>query len=220
MIEKINTIQRIQEDGIVAVVRHIPQDKIPDMAEALITSGITALEVTVDSENAFTIIESLAKRYKGRAMIGAGTVLDGMSAQTAISKGAEFVISPHFNPEVVKTTLRYGKVAIPGVMTPTEMMSAIECGADIVKVFPATTLGVQFIKDIKGPFPQIPIIPTGGITVKNIGSFIQAGVEAVGIGGSLLPKQAMVENDFDLIQSIANQFVKEVRKAKKTIPVL
>jgi len=150
-------------------------------------------------------------------VIGAGTVLDSTSAQLAISKGADFLLSPNFNPEVVKTALRYGKVVVPGVMTPTEMMNAIECGADMVKIFPASVLGIQFIKDVKGPFPQIPIIPTGGISLDNVGSFIEAGVEAVGAGGSLINKEAINRSDVGLIKETAIQFVDKVKQARLKI---
>lgn len=214
MIEKIDTIKKIQEDGIVAVIRGVPEDKISTLAETLVSSGVRALEITVDSKNAYSVIEYLSKEFKDRALIGAGTVLDSTSAQLAISKGADFILSPNFNPEVVKTSLRYGKVVIPGVMTPTEMMKAMECGADMVKIFPASVLGVKFIKDVKGPFPQIPIIPTGGINVDNVASFIEAGVEAVGAGGSLINKEAIKNSDFDTIKKTATQFVERIRAAR------
>jgi len=214
MIEKIQTIQKIQEDGIIAVIRNLPKEKAIDLADALISSGIRTLEVTVENKDAYEIIELLSKKYSKEIVIGAGTVLDSSSAQLAISKGADFILSPNFNPEVVKTVLRYGKVVVPGVMTPTEMMNAMECGADMVKIFPASVLGIQFIKDVKGPFPQIPIIPTGGIDLTNIGSFIEAGVEAVGVGGSLLNKQAIKDSNFDLIKETASKFVEQVKLAR------
>lgn len=147
-------------------------------------------------------------------MIGAGTVLDSTSAQLAISKGADFILSSNFKPDVVKASLRYGKVVIPGVMTPTEMMNAMESGADMVKIFPASVLGVKFIKDVKGPFPQVPIIPTGGINVDNVASYIEAGVEAVGAGGSLVNKSAIMNSDFDSIKKTATQFVERIRDAR------
>ncbi|WP_209121634.1 bifunctional 4-hydroxy-2-oxoglutarate aldolase/2-dehydro-3-deoxy-phosphogluconate aldolase [Alkalihalobacillus sp. BA299] len=214
MIEKIETIRKIQDNGIIAVIRNIPEDKISDLAEALISSGINTLEITVEGENGFSMIEFLSKKYKDQVLIGAGTVIDSASAQLAISKGANYILSPNFNPEVVKTTLRYGKVVVPGVMTPTEMMNAMECGADMVKIFPASVLGVKFIKDVKGPFPQIPIIPTGGIDVNNVGDFIKAGVEAVGVGGTLINKEAIQRSDFDSIKETASQFISEIKKAR------
>ena len=217
MIEKIETIKKIQEDGIIAVIRSIPEGKVADLAEALISSGIRALEITVENKDAYSIIEYLSKNYKDEIVIGAGTVLDSASAQLAISKGADFILSPNFNPDVVKTALRYGKVVVPGVMTPTEMLAAMECGADMVKIFPASVLGIQFIKDVKGPFPHIPIIPTGGINLDNVGAFIEAGVEAVGAGGSLVNKAALEKSDFAQIKATAKQFVDKINQAREKV---
>ncbi|PAV28327.1 2-dehydro-3-deoxyphosphogluconate aldolase [Virgibacillus profundi] len=214
MIEKIETMMKIRENGIIAVIRSIPEEKVSDLADVLISSGIKALEITVENKNALSIIEYLSNKYDDQIIIGAGTVLDSTSAKLAISKGADFILSPNLNTEVVKTTLRYGKVSIPGVMTPTEMLHAIENGADMVKVFPASVLGTNFIKDVKGPFPHIPIIPTGGINLDNVKSFIEAGSEAVGIGGSLINKDAINRADFDSIKEIASQYVQEVKKAR------
>lgn len=214
MIEKIETIRRIQEAGIIAVCRNIQEDKISELADALISSGIRALEITLDNKDAYSTIEFLSNKYKDEIIVGAGTVIDGYSAGLAINKGARFILSPSFNPEVVKTTLRYGKVAIPGVMTPTEMIQAMESGADMVKIFPSSVLGVKFIKDVKGPFPQIPVIPTGGIDVNNVGAYIEAGVEAVGAGGSLIDKEAIYHSDFQAIRETATKFVEEIKKAR------
>lgn len=217
MIEKIETIKQIQDGGIIAVIRNIPEAKVVALAECLISAGVRALEITVDSENAFSVIEKLSKEFKDDALVGAGTVLDSHSAHLAISKGAKFILSPTFNPDVIKTSRRYGKVVIPGVMSPTEMINAIECGADMVKIFPASVLGVQFIKDVKGPLPHIPIIPTGGIDVRNVGSFIEVGVEAVGVGGSLLNKEAINQSNFKEISELASQFVKEIEIARQKV---
>jgi 2-dehydro-3-deoxyphosphogluconate aldolase / (4S)-4-hydroxy-2-oxoglutarate aldolase len=215
MIEKIETIKKIQETGVIAVIRQLPEEKASYLAEALISGGVRALEITVENKQAYSIIEYLSNKYKDEIVVGAGTVLDSSSAQLAINKGADFILSPNFNPEVVKTTLRYGKVAVPGVMTPTEMMAAMESGADMVKVFPASVLGIQFIKDVKGPFPQIPIIPTGGINLNNVGAFMEAGVEAVGAGGSLINKEAIDRSDFEWIRKTAAEFVDKVKEARR-----
>jgi 2-dehydro-3-deoxyphosphogluconate aldolase / (4S)-4-hydroxy-2-oxoglutarate aldolase len=214
MISKIETLRKIQEEGIIAVIRNVPEERLEELAQTLISSGITLLEITVDGENAYSVIETLSKKFKGQAVIGAGTVLDGPAAQLAISKGAEFVLSPSYNPEVVKTALRYGKVVIPGVMTPSEMVQAIECGADMVKVFPSSVLGVKFIKDVKGPLSHIPMVSTGGINENNAADFIKAGVEAVGVGGSLLNREAIENGDFEWIREKASQYVTSVRDAK------
>lgn len=207
-------LQKLVESGIIAVIRHIPEDKVDKVAESLVVGGITALEVTVDSPGAFETIHRISKQLKGRALVGAGTVIDSESARLAIHHGAEFIFSPSLHEGVIRTALRYGKVAVPGVMTPTEMITAIEWGADLVKLFPAATLGVKYIKDIKAPFPHIPVIPTGGIHLNNIASFFEADVAAVGIGGNLLDRKAIDNSDFNKITHIAEQYVTSVQVAR------
>ena len=217
MIDKVETMQKIQDQGIIAVIRNVPPKKVPDLAQALINGGINILEITVDHKDAYAMIEYLAEQYRGRVLVGAGTVVDAASAQHAISRGVQFILSPHLNREIVKASLRYGKTVIPGVMTPTEMLYAMECGADLVKLFPADVVGTTFIKHMKGPFPHIPLVVTGGVDVNNAGIFIEAGAEAVGAGGSLINQQAIMHSDFISIQDTALQFVNAVRKAKAKI---
>jgi 2-dehydro-3-deoxyphosphogluconate aldolase / (4S)-4-hydroxy-2-oxoglutarate aldolase len=214
MLPKVALLQKLIDSGIIAVMRGIPQDKIIAVATSLVDGGVTALEITIDSPDAFVTINRLSKILKDRAIIGAGTVLDSEGARLAINSGADFILSPSLHQDVIRTTLRYGKIAIPGVMTPTEIITAIEWGADLVKVFPATGLGVQFIKDIKGPLSHIPIIPTGGINLNNVASFIEAGVAAVGIGGNLLDRQAIESSDFQRITRIAQQYVSIIHGAR------
>lgn len=214
MIPKVGLLQKLLESGVVAVVRRIPAEKVDQVADSLIEGGVTALEITVDAPEAFSIIENLSQRLKGRAIVGAGTVIDDVSARLAIQHGAEFIFSPSLHQDVIRTALRYGKIVVPGVMTPTEMITAIEWGADLVKIFPATGLGVKYIKDVKGPFSHIPIIPTGGVNLDNVASFIEAGVAAVGIGGNLLDKQAILDGDFAKITAIAKQYVSIIQEAR------
>lgn len=139
-----------------AVIRKVPEHAVEQVCESLIKGGVNALEVTVDDPNGLAAIRKLTTVFKGQAIIGAGTVLDSETAKQAIDSGAEFIVSPVLNEHVVKTTLRYGKLSVPGVMTPTEAITAYEMGADMVKVFPASSVGASFIKNMKGPFPQIP----------------------------------------------------------------
>ncbi|RUQ32459.1 bifunctional 4-hydroxy-2-oxoglutarate aldolase/2-dehydro-3-deoxy-phosphogluconate aldolase [Peribacillus cavernae] len=190
-------------------------------SQALQEGGVTALEVTVDTPGAFSSINRLSNLLEDRAIIGAGTVLDSESARLAIDSGAEFILSPSLNEDVIRTALRYGKIAIPGVMTPTEMITAIEWGADLVKVFPATGLGVQYIKDVKVPFSHIQIIPTGGIDLDNAASFIEAGATAVGVGGNLVERKAIEVSDFERITRKAQEYISIIRNARsyEGIPV-
>jgi len=211
---KVALLQKLVESGVIAVIRRLPEDKVEKVAESLVEGGVTALEVTVDSQGAFQVIEKISKQLKGRAIVGAGTVIDSESARLAIVHGADFVFSPSLHQDVIKTALRYGKIAVPGVMTPTEMITALEWGADLVKIFPAAGLGVRYIKDVKAPFPQVPVIPTGGVDLNNVADFIKAGVAAVGIGGNLMDKAAIEQNDFAKITQIAAKYVEAIQSAR------
>lgn len=204
----------LTNQGIIAVLRQIPKEKTFHVAESLIAGGVQALELTVDTEDAFDTIKQLNNRYKDSAIIGAGTVLDGVSVELALQNDAEFIVSPILKEEVIKKTLLHGKISIPGVMTPSEMVEAIEYGADIVKVFPASTHGPGFIKNVKGPIPNIPIIPTGGINLDNAGDYIGAGAVSVGVGGELLDKEAIAEENYDKITALAKRYADVVNRAR------
>lgn len=214
MLPKVAFLQRLTESGVIAVIRRIPEEAVEQVAHSLVEGGVTALEVTIDSPGALQVIGRLSKQVKDRAIVGAGTVIDGESARLAIEHGADFLFSPSLHENVIRTALRYGKIAVPGVMTPTEMITAIEWGADLVKIFPAAGLGVQYIKDIKAPFPHIPVIPTGGVSLENVASFFQAGVAAVGIGGNLLDRNAIAASDFAKITAVSKQYVEAIRQAR------
>jgi 2-dehydro-3-deoxyphosphogluconate aldolase/(4S)-4-hydroxy-2-oxoglutarate aldolase len=209
MLPKVQLLQKLVESGIIAVIRRVPEDVVEQVAESLVEGGITALEITVDSPHIFRSIEKLSRRFIGQALIGAGTVLDSESAKHAIGVGADFIFSPSLSEDVIRMTLRYGKIAIPGVMTPTEMVTAIECGADAVKLFPAGHFGPNYLKDVAAPFPYIPVIPTGGVNLENIEAFIKAGAVAVGVGGNLVNLQAIEAGDFKKLKTTATSYVKE-----------
>lgn len=213
---KVKLLERLVESGVIPVIRKLPEDVVEDAAASLVEGGVRALEVTVDSPGAFSLIERLSKRFEGQAIVGAGTVLDSESARLAIAHGASFVLSPSLHQDVIRTCLRYGKAVIPGVMTPTEMIQAVEGGADIVKIFPANQLGAKYIKSVQDPLPQVPILPTGGINIDNAGEFIRAGAVAVGAGGSLLDKQMLAEKDFKGLEAHASRFVQAVRDARSS----
>lgn len=215
MIPKARTLLKMVESGVIAILRQVPEEKAVPLAECLAEGGVTAMEVTVQSPDAFRTIEVLAKKLQGRAVVGAGTVLDGETARLAINSGAEFLLSPSLHQDVIRTALRYGKIAVPGVMTPTEMITAVEWGADMVKVFPAAALGVSFLKDVSGPFPHILLIPTGGIHLENVASFIQAGAVAVGIGGGLVDRSRLERGAYGEITSVARQYVEVIRQARQ-----
>ncbi|KHD85594.1 bifunctional 4-hydroxy-2-oxoglutarate aldolase/2-dehydro-3-deoxy-phosphogluconate aldolase [Bacillus ginsengihumi] len=214
MIPKVKLLQRLLDGGVIAVIRRVPGDKMIPLAESLIEGGVTALEVTLDHPDALSSIRTLSAQLKSRAIVGAGTVIDSASATMAIHHGAEFIFSPSLHQDAIKTALRYGKVAVPGVMTPSEMITAMEWGADMVKIFPASGLGVKYIKDVKGPLSHIPVIPTGGVNLENVSSYIEAGVAAVGVGGNLVNLKLIEEGNFKKITESAKQYVHAVQEAR------
>jgi 2-dehydro-3-deoxyphosphogluconate aldolase/(4S)-4-hydroxy-2-oxoglutarate aldolase len=214
MIPKITILQKIVDSGIIAVLRQVPQEQSETLAQSLIEGGVTALEVTVDTPGAFETIKRLSDTFGDRAVIGAGTVLDAESARLAILNGADFVFSPSLHQDVIRMALRYGKAAVPGVMSPTEMITAMEWGADMVKIFPAAALGPRYIKDVKAPLPHVPLIPTGGVNLDNIASFFEAGASAVGIGGNLVRVSKEEGANFAGIRDLASQYAAAVKKAR------
>ncbi|HZG85365.1 bifunctional 4-hydroxy-2-oxoglutarate aldolase/2-dehydro-3-deoxy-phosphogluconate aldolase [Paenibacillus sp.] len=182
-----NDVTRIMEHGIVAVIRGVPAERVPDVARALRNGGVRTLEVTAGTPGAMALIERLAAELGGDVLVGAGTVLDAETARAAILSGARFIFSPTVHAPTIAAAKRYGVVSIPGAMTPTEIVSAYERGADLIKVFPASVLGPRFFSDVRGPLPHIPLMPTGGVDASNLAAYVQAGAAAFGVGGSLLP---------------------------------
>jgi 2-dehydro-3-deoxyphosphogluconate aldolase / (4S)-4-hydroxy-2-oxoglutarate aldolase len=213
--EKLENIKRLIDSGLVAVIRRPDPAKINNIADALVTGGVGALEITVDTPGVFGMIEKLKNEYGGRVLVGAGTVLDAETAKRAIEAGADFIFSPIVDEETIKMTIRYGKISIPGVMTPTEIVKAYQAGADILKIFPASSLGPNYLRELKGPLGHIPMMPTGGVSLDNVQEFIKNGAVAVGVGGTLLNKKAIAENRFDLIRDTANEFSSLIKSARQ-----
>lgn len=212
---KQEVLNLLLKSGIVAVVRRVDEDKVMNVIRALVNGGITGIEVTLDSPNALHVIKEAKKEFESKAVIGAGTVLDGESALLAIQAGADFIFAPTLKEETVKVANRYGKISIPGVFTPTEMLQAYEWGADIVKIFPASVLGPNFIKDVKGPLGHIPMMPTGGINLENIAGYIKAGAIAAGVGGSLIKKELIENEQWDQLQHLAGEFTLKVKENRR-----
>ncbi|WP_160720634.1 bifunctional 4-hydroxy-2-oxoglutarate aldolase/2-dehydro-3-deoxy-phosphogluconate aldolase [Bacillus sp. USDA818B3_A] len=217
MQSKVRLIEKLVDCGVIAVIRGIPEEKIMEVAQSLIAGGVTALEVTVDTPESFRSINRLSNLFKDRAIIGAGSVQYKEGARLAIESGAEFVLSTNLHKDVIHTTLKYGKVAIPRVMKMTEMVSAIESGADLVKVFPAAGLGLEYIKDVTEFFSHVPIISAGGIHLDNVASFIESGVSAVGIGGNLVDCKAIAASDFMKIMRTAKEYVSIIQNVRANI---
>ncbi|MBM7603893.1 2-dehydro-3-deoxyphosphogluconate aldolase/(4S)-4-hydroxy-2-oxoglutarate aldolase [Metabacillus crassostreae] len=208
-------IEIIKQTGVAAVIRGATVDNIAVIGEALSKGGVKVLEITVETPGACAAIEKASLELND-VLVGAGTVLDPETARTAIMSGAKFIFSPTINSKTIEMAKRYGVVSIPGALTPTEILSAYENGADLVKVFPANVFGPSYIKDIHGPLPQIPLITTGGISVANVGEYIKAGASGVGVGSSLVnTKKELSEQYLSEITETASAFIKAVQDARK-----
>jgi 2-dehydro-3-deoxyphosphogluconate aldolase / (4S)-4-hydroxy-2-oxoglutarate aldolase len=204
-------LNHILENKIVAIIRGISPEKVLDVANALHDGGVKTLEITLNSAKALSVIEVIADKLGDRIVVGAGTVLDPESARASIYAGARFVLSPTVDVETIRTTRRYGAVSIPGAFTPTEILTAYSYGGDIVKVFPATS-AIAYIKDVRGPLPQIPMMPTGGVQLDNIKDFQNAGAVAFGIGSALVDsRQAITDEYLKQLTNKAKQFVDAVK---------
>ena len=205
----------IEQDGVVAVVRLDDLSRAVPLTEALVAGGVRAVEFTFTNPDAAAAITAAHEGLGGRALIGAGSVLDAETARVAILAGAAFVVTPTVSLPVIEICNRYGVATVIGALTPTEILTAWQAGADVVKVFPATTLGPGYIKDVKAPLPQIKLMPTGGVTLTNAGEWIAAGACAVGVGSNLVDAKALAANDFAAIANNARTVVASVAAARK-----
>jgi 2-dehydro-3-deoxyphosphogluconate aldolase / (4S)-4-hydroxy-2-oxoglutarate aldolase len=214
MIPKLDILKRITDAGLVAVVRAETSEQALRIAEATVAGGCPAIEVTFTVPGAHRVIEALAARYKPSELIlGAGTVLDPETARIAILSGATYVVSPSLNVETVRLCNRYQVPVMPGVMTIRDCIEAMEAGADIIKLFPGEAFGPGLIKAIKGPLPQAPLMPTGGVDVNNVGEWIKAGAVAVGAGSSLTG--GAKTGDYEAITRTAREFIERIRAARE-----
>ena len=209
--------QGILERGMVGIVRAASPDAALQLAEACIAGGVTALEVAFTTPDTLGVLRTLRERHGDDVLLGAGTVLDAETARAAILAGAQFIISPGVNVATIALCQRYQVLAMPGAMTPTEIVTALQAGADIVKVFPAEMFGPAYIKALRAPLPHAPLMPTGGVTVENLGEWFASGAVAVGIGSSLSGPGA--NGDYAAVTARAQAFVAKlaaVRTAKSS----
>jgi 2-dehydro-3-deoxyphosphogluconate aldolase / (4S)-4-hydroxy-2-oxoglutarate aldolase len=213
--DHVNPIEFIKEEILVAVIREATPQTILPIAEALYEGGVKVLEITAETPKFTRLIEIIREEMDGRVLTGAGTVLDPETARSAIMAGSEFIVSPTLNADTVKMTKRYGIPSIPGALTPTEILTAYELGADMIKVFPANTFGPGYVKSIHGPFPAVPLMVTGGINMDNLTEYLEAGALAVGLGGNLVnPKQLQHDEDFQRLTQKAREYTRIVQKVK------
>jgi len=209
------TVSRLREVGIIPIIRTASADVVVPVAEALLHAGLPVVEITLTVPKAIDAIGAVAKRLGGKVLLGAGTVTDAEATRRAVDAGAEFIVTPCLVPEVIAAAQRAGVAVLPGALTPTEVFEAFRAGGDMVKVFPVQSVGgAAYLRALRGPFPDIPLVPTGGVTLENIAEMFKAGAVAVGVGTELISKDALDRRDYAAIGALAKQFVAAVRQAQ------
>src|SRR5438094_3314992 len=211
---KESQLQRVLDCGIVAVVRSPDSRQLVEVVRALADGGVTVVEITMSVPGALDVLRQVTDALGERVLLGAGTVLDPETARAVLLAGAQYVVAPTLNLDVIRLCRRYDKLVMPGAFTPTEILSAWEAGADIVKVFPADVLGPVFFKALRGPLPQIRLMPTGGVDLITAAAFLKAGACCLGIGGQLVEPKAVAERNFDRVRELARQYVAIVKEAR------
>ncbi|MFA9516398.1 bifunctional 4-hydroxy-2-oxoglutarate aldolase/2-dehydro-3-deoxy-phosphogluconate aldolase [Halopenitus sp. H-Gu1] len=215
MARKQEVAEKLEESGVVAVLRDIPADQIVEVAEAIHEGGVTALEITADADQYAEMIAAVDDQLADTdAVVGAGTVLDVPTARNAIEAGAEFVLAPDSQEPVIEVCNDEEVVAVPGIMTPTEAVNAMNAGADMLKLFPASTVGPGHIGALHGPLGDVPVMPTGGVSVDNVADYFAAGAVAVGAGSALVNYEAIDAGDMDGVRERAREFVQAVEAAR------
>src|SRR2546423_5560197 len=211
---KETVLGRMTACGVIAVIRAGSTEPLLDVGRALLAGGVVSIEVTMTTPGALDGIRMMSQHLGGEAIVGVGTVLDAETCRRAISAGAQYVVSPHFDPQIVSATRELGKVSMPGAFTPTEILRAWAAGADVVKVFPSASVGTGFLRDVLAPLPHVKLMPTGGVDPKNAGEWIKAGAVCVGAGGAPMPKEALAKKNWGTITPNARAKVESVRKAR------
>lgn len=197
---------RIEETGIVGIVRGASADVVIEVVDALRRGGVDVVEITADTDGVTDLLADVAGSFGDEVTLGAGTVLDAPTARAVLMNGASFVVTPTVNPAVIETANRYGASSFPGAYTPTEAIEAYEAGADAVKVFPASTGGPDHVRAIRGPLPQVPLVPTGGVSTDDAAAYFEAGATALGVGSSLVDLEAAERGDYGTITANAETF--------------
>ena len=203
------------DSGVVAVIRTESSEKLLKVSRAIKEGGVSCIEVAMTTPNALEVIQEVSEKLDD-VLIGAGTVLDAETARSAILAGAEYLVSPTVNLQMIKMCRRYDKIVAPGAFTPTEILNAWQAGADIVKVFPASRLGPKFLSDVKAPLPQVSLMPTGGVNKENAEDFIRAGADVISVGSALLDKKAMANENYEVLTENAKELVKAVKKGSQS----
>ena len=202
------SVARLREVGIIPIIRASSADVAMPVAEALLQAGLAVVEITMTVPNAIDAIRAVAKRFAGKMLVGAGTVTDAETARRAVDAGAEFIVSPCLVADVIEAAHNVDVAVLPGALTPREVFEAFRSGADMVKVFPVQSVGgAAYLRALRGPFPDIPLVPTGGVSPDNIGEMFKAGAAAVGVGSELISPDALTRRDYAAIGALAKQFM-------------
>ncbi len=210
-------LARIAEIAVIPIVRTTNAETASNAVEAVSEGGIECVEITMTVEHALKALEAVADRYGDRLLLGAGTVLDPETARACMLAGAQFFVAPSLNLKTVEIAKRYSKPVFPGALTPTEIVTAWEAGADGIKVFPCSAVGgAKYIKALKAPLPHIELLPTGGVNLETIGDFLAAGSFAVGVGSELIDGKSIAESNYKIITERARKFREAVLSARKT----
>ena len=212
---KHDVFEQLRDSGVVAVLRGVEADTLIEITDALVAGGVTGIELTADTPGIAGMVEELSAAFDDEIAIGVGTVLDGETARTVMLSGADFVVSPSLHEDVITICNRYGTLVAPGIMTPTEAIRGYEAGADLLKVFPASSLGPSHLGAIKGPLGQVPLMPTGGVDTENAGDYIAAGAECVGAGGALVDDAAAEAGEYATITETARSFREVIEAARE-----
>jgi 2-dehydro-3-deoxyphosphogluconate aldolase/(4S)-4-hydroxy-2-oxoglutarate aldolase len=214
---KESKLRHILDCGLVAVVRSPDSLQLVEVCRALADGGITVAEITMTVPDALDVVRQVRRTLGDRLLLGAGTILDPETARAALLAGAEYLVAPTVNLDVIRLCRRYDKLVMPGAFTPTEVLTAWEAGADIVKVFPADVLGPAFFKALRGPLPQVRLMPTGGVDLKTAADFLRAGACCLGVGSQLVDPKLVAARDFDRIRDLARQYVAIVQQTRKEL---
>jgi 2-dehydro-3-deoxyphosphogluconate aldolase/(4S)-4-hydroxy-2-oxoglutarate aldolase len=213
-VSKEDHLRRVLDCGIVAVIRSPDSNLLVEVARVLADGGIDVVEITMSVPNALDVLRQVRQALGDRLLLGAGTVLDPETARAVLLAGAEFIVAPTLNLEVIRLCQRYDKLVMPGAYTPTEILTAWEAGADIVKVFPADTVGPAFFKALRGPLPQVRLMPTGGVDLSTAADFLKAGACCLGVGSQLVDPKLVAAKNFSRIGDLARQYVRIVKEVR------
>lgn len=212
---KQETLQQIRANGLIAVLRGPSAELTLKMVDALVAGGVCTIEVTLSTPDAYAVTAEVAAKYQHQIVLGMGTLTEVSDVDKAVAAGARFLVSPVCEPNLVKAMVASGLVTMAGALTPTEVLATYRMGVDVVKLFPGSLVGPSYIKSLHGPFPQIPLMPTGGVSADNVAQWLQAGAVAVGAGGELCSSALAKSGQFDKITEVARHFVAAVKAARQ-----